>query len=317
MKKEAPSLAVLADFLNFNFETGDPNELTNKSLYHTVEFMNWNLNSKEGIEEGKQLQSEILDDLIPIIPPAMSNYPKESYELIDRLIHKINGMGLIPEWGLEPVGYRWVQVGDPEAAEFDLEPIDSSEAEDIYRDLGPGQRVLGLLGYKWVVNTKVSLRNAPSLRHSLYWNIIDALENGELVWLRRCLNCWKFFVAEDLRQKYCTPECTKAADNEAAKKRVRKWRKKDAEEKQKQAAEAAERRGFKRFSMFMGLAVKKKRTREEGREMHPILWDLGKGDTAQGWNVIPGWNEKLRRGASLKNIWDALPQKTKQIFETA
>jgi len=236
MEKEGWRLNLLADFLNFKFDEGDPDELRGKSPYHVHEFMYWKANTQEGIEEAKHLQSEILDDITPIVPPAKADERKKAYDLLEGLVQKINEIGLIPEWGVEPVGSTWVQVGDPERQEYDLERIDSSGAKDTNRDLGPRQGVLGVLGYEWVVNTRVSLRHAPSLRDRLYWNIIDALESGELSRLRRCLNCGKFFVAEDPRQKFCTPGCMKAADQRSAVERVRKWRRKEAEKREQMAA---------------------------------------------------------------------------------
>jgi len=177
--------------------------------------------------------------------------------------------------------------------------------------------VLKVLGDNWIVSTRILGVGVTSLRQEIYGIIIDALENGELSRLRRCLNCWKFFVAEDLHLKFCTPKCMRVADGKAAPLRVREWRKRKKAKEQKEARERAERLAFKSFSNFLALALKKRHTRDEGHRMHPIMCDLGRGDPAQGWNVIREWEEKRRRGASIKEIWRELHPQTKNVFEAA
>jgi hypothetical protein len=306
-------LKILADFLNFDFKKDDPAKLKGKDGGHMLAFLHW-----PGDEEAKQLQAEIRGELTVIVPPAKTQTPEEAYRLLEALVRKINKMGLNPEWNLESVDYEIDGYNDSKTGKFELALHEKSAREktEVYKLLGGGQRVLKLLGSNWVVSTRILGPAVKSLRESLYGIIIDALESGELFRLRRCLNCQVFFMAEDLKQKYCTPTCTKAADQKAALKRVTEWRRQKKRKEVAQAKEAKKNRAFGKFSSFMKVASKSQHTEMEQKRIRPIIKRLGKGTPLNGWTRFNTWNKTLLSGGTIESIWAELRRNDKKIFET-
>jgi hypothetical protein len=302
-------LKILADFLNYDFKTDDPAKLKGKDAGHMLAFMHW---SSE--EEVQTLQAEIRGELTAIVPPAKTQTPEEAYGLLEALVRKVNKMGLNPEWNLEAVDYEVGGYNDPKTGKFELELDKKSvrEKSEVYKLLGYGQRVLKLLGSNWVVSTRILGGAVRSLRESLYGIVIDALESGELVRLRRCLNCQVFFVADDLKQKYCTKGCMKAADQKnAALKRVPEWRKQQREKELAQAKEAKEKQAFSKFVMFMKLPKGNVREQEK---VSPIIKKLGKGIFQKGWQKVTLWEKRLRSGQAIQSIWEEIRQNDKKVF---
>jgi hypothetical protein len=146
----------------------------------------------------------------------------------------------------------------------------------------------------------------------LYGEIIDALERGYFGRLRRCRECPKFFVAEDPRQKFCTPACMLTADKKAARERVKEWRESKNKKLLRQAQDAAECKGFKRFCEFGTVTVRGEVTQKEDLR---LLKTLGKGRSFNGWKVIKEWQEKQKAGMSLRDIWEGLTKERRQGFE--
>jgi hypothetical protein len=300
-------LQILADFLNFDFQKDDLEKLKDKDAAHMLAFMHW-----PSEREVQRLQAEIQGELTAIVPPAKTQTPEEAYGLLEALVSKINKMRLNPEWNLEAIDYEAGGYVDPKTGKYELELHKRSEREksEVYKLLGAGQKRFTLLGSKWVVSTRILGAGVTSLRQSLYGIVIDALESGELVRLRTCLNCQVFFVAEDLKQKYCTPICMKAADQKNALKRVAKWREQQKQKKREQLKEAKEKKAFGKFSTFMKLAKGNVREQEK---ISPITKKLGKG-SLKGWQKIEFWEKKLRSGKTIENIWEEMRQNDKEVF---
>jgi len=126
--------------------------------------------------------------------------------------------------------------------------------------------------------------------------------------------CQRLFVAKRLSDRFCNPKCSESYFGRYAKDRVRKSREKKGRKKREQLKQAAEHKAFKRFSEFVKAAMGKSLTQETHLSM---LKALGKGDRLKGWRVVSEWQRKLKEGASLKDLWDGLAQKTKQSIETA
>ena len=251
---------------------------------------------------GKQLQDEVIKDITHIIE---SNYP---FDHLVSLVSKINDMGFRSQWH---AGWADPISGDR------LQYQKSSK-------LGRDQRILKIAGQKMVICRELNyvgdaIFDENHKRNSLHGTIIMALEDGTFAKIKRCKRgeCRKFFIVDRLSDKFCTPQCSGVYWNGDSNNRMRKYRNKEKQKEIEQAKQATERKGFRRFSKFMELALKRRRTREEGHWMHPILCDLGKGDAAQGWEVINEWDEKLRRGASIKEIWRELDPQKKEVFEAA
>jgi hypothetical protein len=304
-------LKILADFVNFDLKRDDPAKLKGKDAGHMLAFVHW-----PSEQEAEKLQAEIGRELAAIVPPAKTRTPEEAYRLLEALVRKINKMGLNPEWNLEPVDYEVGAYNDPKNGKSELELFRKSARgkSELYELLGGGQKVFELLGYNWVVNTRILGPAVESLRESLYGIIIDALENGELVRLRRCLNCQVFFVAEDLKQKYCAKGCMKAADQKNALKRVREWRKQKKLKDRQQAKAAKEAQAFGSFSSFMKFATKTKPTAGEQSNIAMHLKRLGKGEPLKGWQKVKLWEKKLRSGKAIETIWEEMRQHDKKIF---
>jgi hypothetical protein len=303
-------LQILADFLNFDFKNGDPAKLKDKDAGHMVAFLYW-----PSEEEVQELQAEMRGELAAIVPPAKTQTPEEAYILLDALVRKINKMGLNPEWNLEAVGYQVGAYNDPKTGKFERELHEKSarEKSEGSKLLGPGQRILKLLGSRWVFSTRILGADVNSLPKSLYGIVIDALESGELIRLKRCLNCQVFFVAEDLKQKYCTRSCMKAADQKAALKRVQGWRKQQKRKELARAKEAKDKQGFSKFSTFMKVATTGTAREQSNIAMH--LKKLGKGEPLKGWRKVERWEKKLRSGKAIENIWEEMRQNDKKVFQ--
>lgn len=98
----------------------------------------------------------------------------------------------------------------------------------------PGQGLVTLGGVHKFYVTKSLYEGSP--RQRMYGIIIEALERGLFSRLRFCAECHLFFVAADLRQKFCTSNCMELADKRRAVERVRKMRARN-----KRAVETARR----------------------------------------------------------------------------
>jgi len=132
------------------------------------------LRSARGKMKAKRLQSELRRDLMPLVNPTKEyDLLDEAFDLLDKLVTKIDKMNLRSHW----VGM----------------PVDEA---------GPGTLVI--LDRRWEVYKEIDRR---SLRHSLYWNLIHSLESGELSSLKVCPECSRYFIQADARQGFCNHKC--------------------------------------------------------------------------------------------------------------
>lgn len=112
----------------------------------------------------------------------------------------------------------------------------------------------------------------------------------------------------------------RAADNERAKRDVKKRRddEKEKREKQYHAAEEAretrrQRKQFEKFCGFMKLACKVNLPESDLDKIKPILKVIGKGDFREGRKVVTKWEKKLTNG-SLETLWERLSESEKDLF---
>jgi hypothetical protein len=207
-KKFAEGLILLVELLNW--EGARPAKTS--GLYDLIVDLDLNPDgkvkfhegiTKEKLAEARQLKDEFIKDLSALI----SGEGKRPWKDLDDLVDKISGLGLRPKLRLDP-GEKMVHE-----AQFQLTPgkfrhvigTQRKVTNPAYRHLGPNQRILVLHGTKWIVRRWYP-ESAP-VRERLYWTISNALENGELAGLRMCPTCKIFFLAADLRRRFCSQRC--------------------------------------------------------------------------------------------------------------
>ena len=239
------------------------------------------LNNSHTLGREKILQKKVLRELKPLLPRKDEEVKTDTVEFyLGRLQAEINRMNLRPFWVITPA-----QIGRR-----------------------PEQRVCEILGTRWVVGKRPF---AFTREQEVYLDIISSLESGEFSRLRRCSECRVFFVATHGATTYCTPECQKAHDQKAAPERMRKSRAERAKEKLAESDAKSEANSHATFCRFWELFNKRRNTTDEGREMHPILEGLGRGDAARGREVVGQWQ---RLGASSREIWNNLTPSQKKVF---
>src|SRR5262249_48538630 len=145
-------------------------------------------------------------------------------------------------------------------------------------------------GARWVVEKVGGESRSP--KESLYWTIIRVLEDGTLSRLRVCDECQRFFAAKDLRQKFCSRECSNIDERRGAKDRVARWRDRKRKEQQRQAKEAVKKKIIGRLSEFLKAT--------ENGELSPkhgdLLKALGEGNKLKGWGIVRKLQSKLEAG---------------------
>lgn len=191
---------------------------------------------------------------------------------------------------------------------FDLEQ--EEETEEIIKRLGPSQRVLNIMGYRWIVKPRVLITQEDAARQMIYWNIIRAFENGQIVRLGRCLrkNCQRFFVARRLGQKFCNVDCTKTADTKAARRRMKNYRKHQEEE--------IKAKGLPKLTKLAGLI------KNSGQEIYklmdqiPELSNLRK-HLGELWDEFEPLMHEISDGRKEASIWESLPPRIKKALAEA
>jgi len=115
-QRKFSSLDGLADFLNFDFEFGDSQEVKKESRKYQLlslpaSLWAWDPDDAKAANKAKKLHSELKRDLEPIIPPAKADSPTEAYLQIEKLLKKINKMKFQTGWAVNPVDYRFDSAG--------------------------------------------------------------------------------------------------------------------------------------------------------------------------------------------------------------
>lgn len=249
------------------------------------------------VAQAERVRREVIEEITPLIDvwrdPCKSD---QTFRQLVKLVQKINGLG---------IKIRWAMI-----------QVTGTDRNII------GGRVLKIGGTRWVIQPTFdmhpfNLRSYRSWQHHFYSFLISAFATGDFNRLGRCYwqECRKFFFASRLGQKFCKPECTKAADRKAAVKRVDKWRRRQKKKEQRRALEAEGRKAFERFSEFMTLARKNTHSEAELLKIRPILKALGQGEPQKGWRVTTQWDRRLGRGGSLKELWSGITTDQKNIFE--
>jgi len=209
---------------------------------------------------------------------------------------------------------------DPQKTDlWGLLPTDeSAERPDFLRS---GKKT-NLLGHEWFFGKDLPAipLDTVSVRRECYAIILEALQDGELSRFKKCPECSRFFLAEHLNKKYCGDECMRAADNQRAKRDVKKRRDAENEKREQQyhAAEEAkktnrQRKQFEKFCDFMKSAMKINPLDEDLNKIKPILKDLGKGDVQKGRKTICKWEETAKK-ESMETVWQQLSELERNLF---
>ena len=307
-------LGSLVHVLNFDFDSVDEEDLLKRV---GLDCWGFDVSDPGWRSKAQQLQIDLKGDLLPIINPKKTLSPTKAFRLLEQLVNKINSLSLVQDWSVVPVDH--VIVDDSGMAEPELvkkeESLDLEEEEDpeeIIKRLGQNERILKIFGLRWVVQPRVLITSEEAARQMLYWIIIRSLENGTIMSLGRCVRkeCRRFFVAKRLGQKYCTLECTKAADTKAATERMRDYRTRD---KEKMKAE-----GLPKLSRLANQIQKSRhKTNEDLEDLLEQIPDLEtlRQHLGEMWSDFEYVVEEIKnKRKDIETIWDGLPPRLQKAI---
>ncbi len=211
-----PPLDLLAAFLNLNFtRRGGPKEAAERTVWNI-----FGIARKRG--KAKRLQEEIRRDITPpgkLEPNKVLSLP-EFHAFLQRLVDKVTRIRFDSRLKLSCVDYDVALKGKDPKTGKPTASIQVKRPED-KPYIGPREGTFEVSGFRygkraetvrWVVRREIP---SPSqMRKALYWIIDQALESGELLNLRQCPQCLRFFVAKDRRKAFCGDNCRKAFSNE-------------------------------------------------------------------------------------------------------
>ena len=136
------------------------------------------------------LQTELREDIFPIIAPETNLTREELRKSLERLVDKINEIDLRPQWQVK------------EFEEDDPRPITGGVVE--------------IQDYSWAIIRHTQIPSGPKeqfLRKILYTFIAFVLETGKLTELRKCGACSRIFVIYDVRRRFCSDGCRISFNN--------------------------------------------------------------------------------------------------------
>ena len=227
-------LKFCAYFLNQDFESMSRREFnSHKNGWLKMFLKMYGYKSLEGIQVYRKIQAKIRQVLTPLIADGGKDATlNEQYSIVGEhlgaLVKILNGSGLKPNWSAEYGTHELCTYSTIQTHSKDgKQPSFMSGQWRKFRNpeikhLGISQRKLKVGQTKWIIR---STYTASSLLNQFYGIIVKALEDGELSKLRICKHCQSFFVADDIRQKFCKSDCTTAYHDKKALDRVRRSRK--------------------------------------------------------------------------------------------
>lgn len=241
----------------------------------------WDLSRVD--EKDGPLQDELIKDLAPIAEG------KELGRALSRLLSKINQLKLHTEWVLVGgKGYR-------------IPPL-------AYKQLGPGRGILKSAGDRWFV-ARVPWLKGDCLREILYEITLHTLLDGSLVYLKRCPQCRRFFVAGNTRGQFCGTRCKTKFHNIRRLKEgyFSDWRNKKESQRRNDERRARKEVEAQKFKAFLGAARGKVIA---GSEIALFI----KKKIPGGWSTVNGWLNEEKNGKTPEQIWDDLPDQAKEIL---
>jgi len=152
------------------------------------------------------MRDELRDDLACITDRLAGSKPRER---LASLLEKINGLERQPCWNVWPAKEHLF--------------FDNYAVRNPGWDLGRGRRIIKVGQQRLIVAH--GFNDGLDPKRYLYGMVASALEGGKLQHLKRCQNCRRYFLRENLRRRvYCTDICRKADDAHLAPQRVKTWR---------------------------------------------------------------------------------------------
>lgn len=301
-------LYYIARFLNLDIELLVKNGLKRND---PLQYLFYDHIAQPGfLESSKKIQKEMLELLIPIVLPEPRHAPSVGGYL-EMLVARINKVGLKSRWTLEFGTHKLLsyesQSQDPLEAIKGTEKIIPNTA---LRRLGPGHRIVGIRGTKWIV-TRL-FYNTDSLEENLYGILINSLEVGDFSRLRRCEECLQFYVAQDIRQKYCSRECRNTHHTKDTKRRVENFRARKRHRLRQEEKRNKDKKIIGGFTNFLKIAARKSKTHPE---IYSVLKTIGGGRTLTGWKITAEWLNQLKEGQSPTQIFNHLSSHIKNQLE--
>ena len=180
--------------------------------------------------------------------------------------------------------------------------------EPVFPDSGQG---LVRLGQQKFYVSKLFYTGSP--KQCLYGLVIEALrERGDLSRLRRCTECHRFFVANDLRQKFCTEDCRDRADRRDARRRVRAMRKRRRNLRIASAPQPTVAPEFSPPASFINFFRRVTGSLPSGEQekLTPWVKAIGQGRALDGWAVIRKW-----KGKNPEEVWPTLPNEVRETLQ--
>jgi hypothetical protein len=191
-----PLLNLLAQFLNQDFKTESFEGFLDLADEHGT-IIRSEFGNADGIKKAEGVQFELRNllgnivnsELIAQKAKEMGRPRPNFYESLFDLVENLNELELKQRWQVMPANKR--------AADIMGCKYDGVRTR-------PGEPFLKISGSKWQVKSWLGTGGS---REWLYSILGSALQNNELPRLKSCLHCNKYFVAEDLKRKFCSDDC--------------------------------------------------------------------------------------------------------------
>jgi hypothetical protein len=219
-------------------------------------------------------EAEIREEIINLIMPIISSQPADEGNVLQQLktiVKKANGLGIRSEWSVEEESPRG------KVAEFAPGMLHKLWT----RWLGPSNRILRIGGRKYSVRHDWREETSP---RNYYLTVMDALEDGTLIKLKRCNQCGRFFIADRVSDRFCSSKCSRVSyGGEAAKNRV-----------------YAIRVGQKNLDKVLSLPARK-----IPQQVRGLL----------GGQTISELKRKRERGVAVSQLWKLIPNEAKSLLK--
>lgn len=210
------SLELLVQFLNFAFDSQGKVKLGENRAVRLLLYTVYRSKVQKGLKEAGKLQKQIIEDITPLLARDRAEDVQGEQAVLSylkALVQKVNRLRLRSEW-IVAFGDQEIRIHDDERNEAIIfKPLSLQNPFFLGPpSFGPKQRILKIRNTKWIVYRQ--LFDESSLRKWLYAILISILEDGNFASLRRCEECQKFFIAEDVRKQFCGDDCKTAFHNE-------------------------------------------------------------------------------------------------------
>ncbi len=294
-----PILNLLADFLNQDFETKSWERFLEHADEHATTIRS-EFGNAEGIDKAKSVQFELKHLLRVVVEGDPSErkakelgLPRTNlYDELFELVSTLNDLELKQTWQVMPANKK---------------AADIMGCKYVRKRTRPGEPFLEIRGSKWQMNSWSATWNS---REWLFSVLGSALQNNELPRLKVCLLCKKYFVAEDLKRKFCTDECKVKFHNKSrlASGYFRKNRamRKKRERRRQWTQDARDTASVKIFERFLKKA-------EGSVDDQMAVGKLVKRIPGQ-WRTVTPWLHRYKNDRDVKEIWRKLPQEHKELF---